>query len=141
MSLTDEPNKACEAADTIACDQLAQVEQRIVRLQSLKTLEKITELCRGGQIADCRAIKFLGDHTLCISDHHDVKVFSSALGQKQTSAVSESKSALPPKADIAAVDESTGEPRVTTCPISASTAPSYRPGVWNFSTKRKIGPW
>ena len=72
LSLSDEPDQSCEAADAVARDQLAQVEHRIVRLQSLKVeLERMIEQCRGGQISDCRVIEVLGDHTLCLSDRHD----------------------------------------------------------------------
>ncbi len=73
LSLADDPGQSCETADAIARNQLAQVEQRISRLQSLKIeLERMVEQCRGGQISDCRVIEVLGDHTLCISDRHDV---------------------------------------------------------------------
>lgn len=74
LSLADEPGQSCDSADAIARDQLAQVEQRIIRLQSLKIeLERMIEQCRGGQISDCRVIEVLGDHTLCISDRHPEK--------------------------------------------------------------------
>mgnify|MGYP001325268243 CR=1 FL=1 len=73
LSLADEPDQSCEAADSIARDQLAQVDQRLDRLQSLKAeLERMIEQCGGGHIADCHVIEVLGDHTLCISDRHEV---------------------------------------------------------------------
>lgn len=61
LSLVDTPDQSCAAADSIARDQLHAVEQRIVRLQALKTeLERMVEQCQGGKIADCRVIEALG---------------------------------------------------------------------------------
>ena len=70
LSLSDTPDQSCDAADGIARAQLVEVEQRIARLQALKTeLERMIEQCRGGRIADCRVIEVLGDHALCQTDH------------------------------------------------------------------------
>lgn len=70
LSLSDDPDQPCGAADSIARDQLAQVEQRLERLESLKTeLERMIEHCDGGRIRDCRIIEVLGDHTLCATNH------------------------------------------------------------------------
>ena len=74
LSLGDEPDQSCEAADGIAREQLDQVEQRISRLQSLKgELERMIEQCKGGRISDCRVIEVLGDHDLCASGHRIVR--------------------------------------------------------------------
>lgn len=71
LSLSDTPEQSCDAADGIAHAQLVEVEERIARLQALKTeLERMIEQCRGGQIADCRVIEVLSDHALCETDHH-----------------------------------------------------------------------
>jgi len=70
LSLGDDPDQPCAAADGIAREQLAQVEQRISRLQSLKTeLERMIVQCKGGRISDCRVIEVLGDHDLCATGH------------------------------------------------------------------------
>ena len=72
LSLADVPDQSCQDADAIARSQLAQVEQRIARLNSLKAeLERMIVQCKGGRISDCRVIEVLGDHNLCSSDHHD----------------------------------------------------------------------
>ena len=70
LSLSDDPNQSCAAADIIARDQLAQVERRITQLESLKTeLERMIKQCSGGRIEDCRVIEVLGDHHQCLTNH------------------------------------------------------------------------
>lgn len=71
LSLADQPDQSCEAADTIAKAQLRQVENRIVRLQALKQeLERMLDHCSGGKIATCRVIEVLSDHSLCHAATH-----------------------------------------------------------------------
>ena len=71
LSLSDNPDQSCAAADTIARAQLAEVESRIVRLAALKAeLERMVVQCSGGRIATCRVIEVLGDHSLCSTDDH-----------------------------------------------------------------------
>lgn len=71
LSLSDHPNQPCLAADAIAKEQLAKVEQRIERLNNLKNeLERMIDQCAGGKISECRVIECLGDHGLCAADHH-----------------------------------------------------------------------
>ena len=73
LSLSDDPEQSCEAADAIASAQLTQVQQRIARLHALKLeLERMVKQCRGGRIADCRVIEVLADHRQCVSDDHHV---------------------------------------------------------------------
>lgn len=76
LSLADNPDQSCAAADKIARAQLSDVEQRIARLLPLKEeLERMIEQCRGGQISDCRVIGVLSDHSLCLTgDHTDPEV-------------------------------------------------------------------
>ena len=71
MSLADEPNRPCEAADAIARAQLAEVERRIARLQALQVeLARMIEQCKGGRVSDCRVIEVLSDHSLCETGEH-----------------------------------------------------------------------
>jgi DNA-binding transcriptional MerR regulator len=71
LSLSDDPDQPCEAADAIASAQLTQVTQRIERLVALKLeLERMVQQCRGGRIADCRVIEVLADHAHCLTDDH-----------------------------------------------------------------------
>lgn len=71
LSLADDPHQPCEAVDRIARTQLQAVEGRIVRLVALKAeLERMIEQCRGGNIAECRVIEVLADHSQCLHDDH-----------------------------------------------------------------------
>jgi Cu(I)-responsive transcriptional regulator len=75
LDLADDPDRSCTAADGIARRQLHQVESRISRLQALKReLKRMIVQCRGGKIAECRIIKVLADHDLCVSDHGNLSV-------------------------------------------------------------------
>lgn len=72
LSLSDDEDRSCAAADAIARDHLAAVERRIARLNALKAeLERMIEQCKGGRIADCRVIEVVADHShaQCLSDH------------------------------------------------------------------------
>jgi DNA-binding transcriptional MerR regulator len=64
LSLQDDPDRSCGAADEIARARLAEVEQRIANLMSLKTeLERMLTMCAEGRVADCRVIETLADPT------------------------------------------------------------------------------
>ena len=70
LSLTDDPERSCEAADRIAGRQLEQVKSRILRLEALKAeLERMIIQCRGGRIANCRVIEALANHCSCEADY------------------------------------------------------------------------
>jgi len=74
LKLSDEPEESCDIADKIAQEQLLAVEQRIERLQTLKTeLERMIKQCKGGRVSDCRVIEVLSDHSLCGSEHDAAK--------------------------------------------------------------------
>lgn len=71
LSLADDPNQSCEAADGIARAQLEQVDRRIARLQALKAeLARMVRQCNGGRICECRVIEVLADHSKCLTKHH-----------------------------------------------------------------------
>jgi DNA-binding transcriptional MerR regulator len=74
LTLTKHPYQNCEAVTAIARTHLDEINQRIARLTALKLeMERMIEVCRGGQIADCRIIQTLADHAhgYCLaSDRH-----------------------------------------------------------------------
>lgn len=71
LSLSDQPEIACAAADEIATRQLVTVKDRITRLQALQgELERMIAQCAHGTISDCRVIEVLGNHELCVSHDH-----------------------------------------------------------------------
>jgi DNA-binding transcriptional MerR regulator len=71
LSLSDDPDRSCEAADLMARTQLQAVESRITRLLALKVeLERMITQCQGGRIAECRVIEVLADHAECLHEDH-----------------------------------------------------------------------
>lgn len=71
LALSDSPDHSCEDVDTIARSHLADVESKIKRLQGMKKeLKRMIEQCAGKQVADCRIIEVLSDHSLCLQKKH-----------------------------------------------------------------------
>jgi len=69
LTLQDEPDQSCAAADAIARDRLVEVERRIASLTALKAeLARMVEGCSHGHVAQCRVIEILADHGEC--EHH-----------------------------------------------------------------------
>lgn len=70
IDLSGDPNRECAEADRIASHHLAQVEQKIAQLNSLRDeLSHMVGRCRTGLTADCRVIEVLGNHALCETPH------------------------------------------------------------------------
>src|ERR1700738_3020680 len=60
LTLQDDPDQSCRAADAIARTRLAEIEQRIDSLRALKTeLKRMIAECSLGRVADCRVIAAL----------------------------------------------------------------------------------
>lgn len=75
LDLSDHPDRPCNEADAIARRQLKQVEQRLARLEALRTeLKRMVHECTGGRTADCRVLEVLRDHSECLTDHHEIGV-------------------------------------------------------------------
>jgi DNA-binding transcriptional MerR regulator len=73
LDLADNPRRPCEEADAIARRQLVRVEQRIRRLEALRTeLGRMVEDCSGGRVAECRVIEVLRDHSECLTNHREL---------------------------------------------------------------------
>ncbi|MBK0327185.1 helix-turn-helix domain-containing protein [Rhodobacteraceae bacterium F11138] len=73
LNLSDNPGTSCAEADAIARRQLKQVEQRLSRLEALRTeLERMVHECSGGRTADCRVLEVLRDHSECLTEHDEV---------------------------------------------------------------------
>ena len=74
LDLADNPGRSCREADTIARRHLVRVEQRIRRLEALRTeLDRMIEECSGGKVAECRVIEVLRDHSECLTDHRELE--------------------------------------------------------------------
>jgi len=71
LALTDDPDRSCAEADTIARHHLRTIRSRIMRLEALQLeLERMVSECQHGRIADCRVIEVLADHKHCLHDDH-----------------------------------------------------------------------
>lgn len=73
LDLSDHPEKSCEEADRIARRHLRQVEQRMERLEALRTeLARMVQECSGGSTSDCRVLDVLRDHSECLTAHDEI---------------------------------------------------------------------
>lgn len=71
LEISDDPERSCDTVDTIARDQLRDVDRRIKSLNAMKSeLQRMIRQCRGDKIADCRIIEVLSDHSLCLVEDH-----------------------------------------------------------------------
>lgn len=62
LSLQDQPEQSCAAADGIARARLNEVERRIAKLLALKAeLRRMLDHCAAGRLAECRVIETLAD--------------------------------------------------------------------------------
>lgn len=70
LTLQDNPDQSCRAADTIARARLAEIKQRIDSLSALKVeLERMVAACSLGRIADCRVIAALAAEVDGLAGH------------------------------------------------------------------------
>ena len=70
LGLCDSPDQTCLEADQIARRQLALVEQRMIRLEALRTeLKRMISECACNTVAECRVLEVLRDHSHCLTDH------------------------------------------------------------------------
>ncbi len=68
LDLSSDPVRACAKADSIAVARLAEVEDRIRKLQDLRTeLQTMIKGCSPDR--PCRIIATLADHGLCHTKH------------------------------------------------------------------------
>ncbi len=73
LVMADDPQQSCKEVDTIARRQLVEVEQRLTNLNALrKELKRMIVDCSGGRVAECRILGGLGDHSECLTEHHNI---------------------------------------------------------------------
>lgn len=73
LDLADNPAQSCADADSIARQQLKQVEDRIARLQALQVeLQRMIGACGQHSVAQCRVLEVLRDHAECLTDHNNI---------------------------------------------------------------------
>lgn len=65
LALSDEPDRDCAEAATIARQHLRDIETRIARLETLRdALAEVAVSCEGGRAGDCRVIEAIADADL-----------------------------------------------------------------------------
>lgn len=70
LAMTAEPQASCHQVDSIARNHLAEIDQRIKRLQALRSeLKRMVSECGHGRICNCRIIEVLADHGQCETEH------------------------------------------------------------------------
>lgn len=70
IGLQETPDQTCEHVDAIASRQLSEVRHRISRLKALETeLQRMIVSCAGENIAQCKVLECLDDHSQCAEDH------------------------------------------------------------------------
>ena len=70
LALSDDPDRPCEQANSLAAEQLADVEAKISLLEALRDeLQRMVLAGCHGRAGDCRVIEALGDRTLCDHGH------------------------------------------------------------------------
>ncbi|MGR3623491.1 MerR family transcriptional regulator [Pseudophaeobacter sp.] len=73
LDLADNPAQSCADADSIARQQLKQVEDRIDRLVALRLeLKRMISECGHDSVAQCRVLEVLRDHAECLTDHNSI---------------------------------------------------------------------
>lgn len=71
LALSEAPQSSCHEADSIAMRHLADIEERIRQLGSLRDeLKRMVRECGHGRICECRIVEVIGDHELCAHDTH-----------------------------------------------------------------------
>ena len=69
LDLSDQPERSCAEADTIARRHLAEIKSRLRRLKSLeREVQRMLAECACGRISECRVIDVLSRHEHC--QHH-----------------------------------------------------------------------
>ena len=71
LSFSDQPDQSCEIVDALARKHLGNVQERLARLRSMeRELKRMISQCGGGNVAECRIIEVLADHSKCLSNNH-----------------------------------------------------------------------
>jgi len=71
LALSDEPAYSCNEVDRIARDHLLDVESKIERLQCMQAeLNRMISDCDSGRVDECRIIRVLANHALCLTSDH-----------------------------------------------------------------------
>lgn len=68
LDLADQPDLPCAEVDAITRRHLADIDDRLARLSTLREAVQATvDQCERGRIGHCRVIEVLADHEPCVS--------------------------------------------------------------------------
>jgi len=71
LDLSDQPDRSCADVDVIARAHLAEIDDKIARLTTLRAeVQRMVEEGEHGRVAQCRVIEVLGDHAACLHEKH-----------------------------------------------------------------------
>ena len=71
LDLSDQPDRPCAEADTIARAHLTDIDSKIARLSALRSeVRRMIGECAHGRVCECRVIKVLADHGQCEHTRH-----------------------------------------------------------------------
>lgn len=70
LDLQRRPDQDCSGVDSIAREQLIEVQKRLQQLRALESeLKRMVRGCEGGSVEECRIMAALNDHGQCHSQH------------------------------------------------------------------------
>ncbi len=71
LDMSDEPSRSCHEADSLARVHLADIMNKISRLEALgEEVRRMIEGCAQERIGECRVIEVLADHGQCLHERH-----------------------------------------------------------------------
>ncbi len=71
LEMSEQPNRSCHEADSLARAHLADIEAKISRLEALRDeVQRMIEDRAQDRICDCRVIEVLADHGQCLHERH-----------------------------------------------------------------------
>ncbi|MEE7494775.1 helix-turn-helix domain-containing protein [Methylobacterium oryzae] len=71
LDLSAHPERPCDEADAVARKHLADIDDRLARLNGLRQeVQAMLDQCSGGPVRECRIIEVLADHGECLHDRH-----------------------------------------------------------------------
>jgi len=71
LELAGEPSGSCAEINALCRKQLDGVQRKIAQLTALEAeLQRMADSCAGGEVARCKVLESLSDHSLCLADDH-----------------------------------------------------------------------
>lgn len=72
IELQTDASEDCSHVDEIARRHLSEVRRRLGQLEALEgELERMLNMCEGGNVGECAILECLADHENCLADEHE----------------------------------------------------------------------